>query len=81
MGARRLERIIDFTHGKFDAETTDNALQLLKEAMGEFGWLTGIREVLTDRGTQFYANKRDKNIDADSRFEDFLKEIKLKHIF
>jgi len=66
--------------GEFDAETTDNALQLLKEAMGEFGWLTSIREVLTDRGTQFYANKRDKNGDADSRFEDFLKENKIKHI-
>ncbi|MFZ3149403.1 MAG: hypothetical protein WA137_10205 [Methanothrix sp.] len=25
--------------GEFDAETTDNALQLLKEAMGRFGWL------------------------------------------
>jgi len=67
--------------GEFDAETTDNALQLLKEAMGRFGWLTSIREVLTDRGTQFYANKRDENGDADSRFEDFLEENKIKHIF
>ncbi|MCX6673030.1 MAG: hypothetical protein NTY37_04540 [Methanothrix sp.] len=66
--------------GKFDAETTDNALQLLKEAMGRFGWLTSIRQVLTDRGTQFYVNKRDKNGDADSRFEDFLEENKIKHI-
>jgi len=48
--------------------------------MGRFGWLTSIREVLTDRGTQFYANKRDKNGDADSRFEDFLEENKIKHI-
>ena len=39
------------TGGEFDAETTNNALQLLKEAMGRFGWLTSIREVLTDRGT------------------------------
>jgi hypothetical protein len=66
--------------GEFDAETTDNALQLLKEAMGEFGWLTSIEQVLTDGGTQFYANKRDKNGDADSRFEDFLEENKIKHI-
>ncbi|MCX6678310.1 MAG: hypothetical protein NTU95_10285, partial [Methanothrix sp.] len=33
----------------------------------------------TDK-TQFYANKRDKNSDADSRFEDFLEENKIKHI-
>jgi len=26
--------------GEFNAETTDNALQLLKEAMDRFGWLT-----------------------------------------
>jgi hypothetical protein len=58
---------------KFAAETTDNALQLLKEAAYRFGWLTGIGQVLTDRGTQFYADKRDKNSNADSRFEDFLR--------
>jgi hypothetical protein len=29
--------------GEFDAETTDNALQLLKEAMDRFGWLTSIK--------------------------------------
>ena len=33
--------------GEFDAETTDNALQLVKEAMDRFGWLTSIRAVLT----------------------------------
>jgi putative transposase len=66
--------------GEFDAETTDNALQLLREAMDRFGWLTSIGQVLTDRGTQFYANKRDKNGNADSRFEDFLEENKIKHI-
>jgi transposase InsO family protein len=66
--------------GEFNAETTDNALQLLKEAMDRFGWLTIFGQVLTDRGTQFYANKRDKNGDADSRFEEFLEENKIKHI-
>ena len=36
--------------------------------------------VLTDRGTQFYANKRDKNGNADSKFENFLVNNKIKHI-
>ena len=66
--------------GEFDAETTDNALLLLKDAMDRFGWRTSIEQVLTDRGTQFYANKRNKNGNADSRFEDFLRENKIKHI-
>ncbi len=44
------------------------------------GWLTSIREVMTDHGTQFYANRRDKNGNADSRFEDFLRRNKIVHI-
>ncbi|MDD2755280.1 MAG: hypothetical protein PHS80_07095 [Methanothrix sp.] len=45
--------------GKFDAKTTDNdALQLLKEAMDRFGWLTGFVQVQADTGAQFYANKQ-----------------------
>ncbi len=59
--------------GEFDAETTENSIKLLQEALDSFGWLTSIREVMTDHGTQFYANKRDKNGNADSEFEDFLK--------
>jgi putative transposase len=66
--------------GEFDAETTENSLQLLKEAMDKFGAMASIEQVLTDRGTQFYANKRDKNGNADSRFENFLEKNKIKHI-
>ena len=66
--------------GEFDADTTENIIQLLKVAMDKFGYLASIKQVLTDRGTQFYANKRDKNGNADSRFEDFLKENKIEHI-
>jgi transposase InsO family protein len=66
--------------GEFDAETTDNALQLLKEAMEKFGCLASIEQVLTDRGTQFYAKKRDKNGNAESRFEDLLEKNKIQHI-
>ena len=66
--------------GEFDAETTDNSLLLLREAMDRFGCLASIEQVLTDRGTQFYANKRDKNGNADSRFENFLEENKIRHI-
>ncbi len=35
---------------------------------------------MTDHGTQFYANNRDKNDDADCRFENFLKRNKIEHI-
>jgi hypothetical protein len=46
---------------EFDAETTDNALRLLKGSMDRFGWLIGFEQLRTDRGTQFYANKRYNN--------------------
>ena len=66
--------------GEFDAETT-NSLQLLKEAMERFGCLASIEQVLTDRGTRFLTpNKRDKNGNGDSRFENFLVNDKMKHI-
>jgi len=35
---------------------------------------------MTDHGTQFYANKRDKNGISDSEFENFLKRNKMVHI-
>ena len=66
--------------GEFDAETTENSIGLLQEALENYGWLTSIREVMTDHGTQFYANKRDKNGNADSEFENFLKRNKIVHI-
>jgi putative transposase len=66
--------------GEFDEETSDNSIQLLQEALDNFGWLTSISQVMTDHGTQFYANKRDKNGNADCGFENFLKRNKIKHI-
>ncbi|HPS91939.1 MAG TPA: DDE-type integrase/transposase/recombinase [Methanothrix sp.] len=66
--------------GEFEEATADNAIKLMREAISKYGWLIDIREVLTDRGAQFYANKRDKNGDAGSKFESFLEEVKIEHI-
>ena len=66
--------------GEFDAETTENSISLIQEALDNFGWLTGINQVMTDHGAQFYANKRDKNGAADSIFGNFLEMNKIKHI-
>jgi transposase InsO family protein len=66
--------------GEFDEATADNAIGLMKKAIYKYGWLTNIGEVLTDRGTQFYTNKRDKYGDAESKFESFLEATKIKHI-
>ena len=39
-----------------------------------------LREVLTDRGTQFYASKRDNEGNAENGFELFLRDQGIKHI-
>ena len=66
--------------GEFQEAATENAIKLLQEAISKYEWLTDIREVLTDRGSQFYANKKNKYGDAENGFESFLKKAKIKHI-
>jgi putative transposase len=66
--------------GEFEEATADNAIVLMREAIANYGWLNDIADVLTDRGTQFYANKRDKRGDAESRFDAFLEKYKINHI-
>jgi hypothetical protein len=65
-----LRRIL--SGGQFDAETTENRIQLLEEAMEKYGSLASIEPVLTYRGAQFYAKDQDKNSNADSRLKNVL---------
>ncbi|MGC8693950.1 MAG: hypothetical protein ACP5RY_06880 [Thermoplasmata archaeon] len=44
--------------GEFDNATEENSINLLKRVIEEYGGIRILREVLTDRGTQFYASKR-----------------------
>ncbi|MGC8692040.1 MAG: hypothetical protein ACP5RZ_03375 [Thermoplasmata archaeon] len=46
----------------------------------EYGGIRMVREVLTDRGAQFYASKRDNEGDAENGFELFLRDHGIKHI-
>ena len=49
-----------------DAEALDKAIEYAKS----YG---GINQLMTDHGTQFIANKRDKNGEADHKFEKYVK--------
>jgi putative transposase len=64
-------------YGVFDEATTDNALQVLKEAIDNYG---KPESILTDRGTQFYASGGEKKAKGKSRFEKFLEENGIRHI-
>ena len=46
---------------EFDAATAENSINLVQEVLDSFGEIRRIEQVITDHGTQFYANKTDKN--------------------
>ena len=66
--------------GEFDNATEENSVNLVKEVIKKYGYIQVIRETITDHGTQFYANKRDKDGKAEHGFEKFLEENNIKHI-
>ena len=64
-------------YGVYDNATTENTIQTLKQGFKEFGCP---REILTDHGTQFVANKKDKKGNSSHKFPEFLAENGIKHI-
>lgn len=66
--------------GEFPAQTAAYSIQLLKEAYDKYLYIAPIREVITDHGSQFYANKRDKFDEADHAFEKFCVDYHIDHI-
>ena len=66
--------------GEFDNATEENSVKLVEEVIRNYGYIQIIRETITDHGTQFYANKRDKDGKAEHGFERFLEEHNIKHI-
>jgi putative transposase len=65
--------------GEFN-DAKENAISLMDNVLQEYSDLYGIRDVLTDRGSQFYSNKRDKDNNAENAFEKFLEGNNIKHI-
>ncbi len=66
--------------GEFDAATAEISISLVNEVLENYSWIRKIEQVITDRGSQFYANKKDKNDESESQFEIFLVEKEIMHI-
>jgi len=66
--------------GEFDHQSTENALAVLEQACDECRWLHPILSVVTDHGSEFYANKRDAKGYAEHGFEQFLEAQGIRHI-
>jgi putative transposase len=67
--------------GEFNNATTANALEVLIIAEKEVMEVNGLIESInTDRGSQFYPNKKDKNGEAESVYRDYLESKRIIHI-
>jgi len=65
------------SYGVFQEATTDNTIKALKDAIAKYGLP---REILTDRGSQFYANEGERKEKGISQFEQYLADNGIKHI-
>lgn len=54
--------------GEFSAETAEYSILLLKETYEKYLYIKPIHEVISDHGTQFYANTRDSFGETDHTF-------------
>ena len=64
-------------YGLFDSPTTENSIAVLKKGIEKYGTP---REILTDRGPQFYANAGTRKAKGECEFEKFLRENGIRHI-
>jgi transposase InsO family protein len=66
--------------GEHSAATGETSINLVKRVLDEYGEIRRIKEVITDHGTQFFANKKDKKDESESEFSAFLAKNEIKHI-
>jgi len=64
-------------YGVFQEATAENTIHVLKQAIDKHG---RPRELLTDRGSQFYANEGERREKGISQFEAYLAEQGIKHL-
>jgi len=67
--------------GEYDQALSIHGINMLDEAYEKFKHIAPIREVITDHGSQFYANKkRNDNEPSISKFQIFCSKKGIKHI-
>jgi len=64
-------------YGIFQQATAENTIQTLKQAIAKYGCP---HEILTDRGSQFYANESERHEKGISQFETYLTDHDIKHL-
>ena len=67
-------------YGEFDRATTENSIKLVQEVIDKYKHIRVIREIISDHGTQFCANKTDSHGNSKHSFSGFLKSNGIKQI-
>jgi len=66
--------------GEYESRSAEASIELLDEAFKKYKHIKPIREVITDRGAEFYATRRDKEDNADHSFENYCEEKGIKQL-
>ena len=64
-------------YGVFQEATAQNTIRVIEQAIDKYG---SPHEILTDRGTQFYASEGERKEKGISQFEAYLAEKGIRHI-
>jgi transposase InsO family protein len=67
-------------YGEFNNATTENSIKLVQDVIDKFAHIRVIREIISDHGAQFCANKKDSKGKAKHTFTEFLKSKGIKQI-
>ncbi len=60
--------------GEFEKATEENSIMVVKEAMHKYEKI-GIIEMLTDRGSQFYVNKKDEKGEGENNIKHIVSRV------
>ena len=65
---------------EYEGRSSKASINLLKQVNARYGFIRKVREVITDHDSEFYANTRDKDGNADHTFENYCKDNGIKQI-
>lgn len=66
--------------GEYDQRSSEAAVEQLIEVLQKYRHIQPLREVITDHGSEFYANTRNEDGTANHAFESFCRENGINHI-
>jgi putative transposase len=66
--------------GEYSRNSTEESINLMQSVIDRYSYIRDIGQVISDHGSEFVANKRDKHGHAKHRFELYCKENGIKQV-